>query len=259
MRKYETQTRYSISKAQEQVLLYLHKYRFITSDLLAELLVKDRSTIYERLFVLEQQGYIKKQYDKTFRIRLRPATYCLAPAGIRYLKHHGTERTQLHYKSKNLAEEQIDIQLLYMKIGIMLRKHYPNKFNSYTKYQLNPDDYINPTLHLKFEGANSTIPDYFVELFPAFTLSWRIRKRINQHIEAADEVEYKYPNLLLIAGNKSTERRIIRMTADTYASFDVFTTTLDRLMSGEKNIWLRPEEVDRDEISEFSSLPVKLE
>jgi predicted transcriptional regulator len=257
MKRYEPKQRYSVSKSQLDVLLYLLKYRFLTSDLLAELLNKDRSTIYERLFVLEKQGYITKQYNKTFRIRQRPATYCLAPKGIRYLKHKEINRTQLHYKNKYFTEEQIDAQLLYVKIGIILRKHYLDKFRIYTKYQLNPDGYIKPTPHLKFEGVNSAIPSYFVELFPAFTLSWRIRKRINMHSDSANESDYIYPHPLLIAGNVSTEKRIIKMAADLYAEFNIFTTTLDRLNSNKKSIWLKPEEVDWEEDQKFYSLPVK--
>jgi len=257
MRKIESGSSYGISKSKQQVLLYLHKYRFLTSDLLAEILSKDRSTIYERLYVLVRQGYIAKQYDSSFRLRGRPATYCLASAGIRYLKHKGIDRTQLHYKNKSLTEEQIDTQLLYTKIGIIIRKSYPDKFHIYTKYQLNPKDYILPTPHLLIAGKTDTIPDYLIEFFPAGTMSWRIRRRINQHNDAADESEYKYPNLLLIAGNINTEKRIIRMTADMYSDFEVFTTTLDRLMSGEKKVWLKPEEVDWDEAPECLSLPLK--
>ncbi len=261
MKRYEPKQRYSVSKSQLDILLYLLKYRFLTSDLLADILDRDRSTIYERLSVLVSQGYIAKQYDKTFRLRGRSATYCLAPAGIRYLKHHGHERTQLHYKNRYFTDEQIDTQLLYIKIWLILRKHYADKFYGYTKYQLNPNSYIKPTPHLKLEGITDAIPDYFVELFPAFTLSWRIKKRINQHIEAADESEYRYPHLLLIAGNSSTERRIIKMTADTYAGFDIFTTILDRLMGGEKEIWLRPEDVYLDEYKTTQRvlLPIEIE
>ncbi len=257
MRSQEPKTRYHISKSQIELMLYLLKYRFINSDLLAEVLKKDRSTIYERLSVLVKQGYIAKQYDSTFRLRGRSATYCLAPAGIRYLKHHDYKRTQLHYKNKNFTDEQIDTQLLYVKIWLILRKHYPDKFYGYTKYQFDPSDYIKPTPHLKLEGKTDKIPDYLVEVFPAFTMSWRIRKRINMHSETAYESEYTYPHLLLIAGNISTEKRIIRMTADLYAKFDIFTTTLDRLNSDEKNIWLRPEDVYLEEyqIAEKVYLP----
>lgn len=259
MRKVKTSHSYGISKNKRLIMLYLHKYRFLTSDLLAVMLGKDRSTIYERLYVLERQGYIAKQYDSTFRLKGRPATYCLAPAGIRYLKREGISRTQLHYKSRSFTEEQINTQLLYAKISQIIRKSYPDKFHIYTKYQLNPKDYILPTPHLILKGLNSDIPDYLVEVFPAGMLSWRIKRRINQHNDDADEAEQRYPNLLLISGNISTERRIIWMTAELYSDFDILTTTIDRLMSGEKKAWLRPEEVNWDEELDLYSLPTKFD
>lgn len=263
MKRYEPKQRYSVSKSQLDILLYLLKYRFLTSDLFADILDKDRSTIYERLSVLDKQAYITKQYNKTFRIRQRPATYCLASKGIRYLKNkQAIGRTQLHYKNKYFTEEQIDAQLLYVKIGLMLRKHYPDKLDSYTKYQLNPSDYIKPMPHLLLlVSDDKNMPGYLVEVFQARTLSWRIRRRINQHVDAADESDYPYPHLLLIAGNSSTERRIIKMTAELYADFEIFTTTLDRIMSEDINIWLKPEEVDLDEYETTQRviLPIEIE
>jgi predicted transcriptional regulator len=179
MHRVEPTRRYSISKGQLDILLYLLKYRFLTSDILAELIKKDRSTIYERLSVLVDQGYIAKQYDSTFRLRRRPATYCLAPAGIRYLKHQGIERTQLHYKNKNFTEEQIDEQLLYTKLSRAVRRSYPDTFSTYTKYQLEYGAYALPMPHIVLKANSDKTPDYLIEVFPAFTASWKLRRRIN--------------------------------------------------------------------------------
>lgn len=250
MRRVNYTRRHRISDNQEQLLLYLHKYRFITSDLLAEILEKDRSTIYERLSVLEQQGYIAKQYDSSYRLRRRSATYCLAPTGIRYLKHHDVKRTQLHYKSRDFTEDQIDLHLQYMKIGIILKKQYPNKFNSFTKYQLDPDEYIKPMPHLILKGIKEPTPDYLIEIISARTMTWKLKKRINQHLVAADDAECIYPNLLLVAGNPSTERRLVRFSHDLYADFEIFITTADRILEKDKKIWLIPSETDFDDDEE---------
>ena len=239
--------------------MYLHKYRFLTSDLLAVLLQKDRSTIYERLSVLVDQEFVAKQYDSSFRLRTRPATYCLAPTGIRYLKQQGIDRTQLHYKSRNFTEEQIDEQLLYTKFATTLKSSYKQSFGIYTKYQLKHGAYVQPTSHLFFQGKSDLTPDYLVDYFPAFTASWRLKRRINQHDEAAYEAETIYPHLLLVAGNTSTERRLVRFTEELYADFEVFVTTTERLLSGEKKIWLIPVETNlEDEELEYHALPLKL-
>jgi hypothetical protein len=39
--------------------------------------------------------------------------------------------------------------------------------------------------------------------------------------------------------------------------FEIFTTTTERLLTGDKKVWLKPYEVDWDDPLEFHSLPLK--
>lgn len=261
MRRYEPKNRYKISDSQLLLLGWIMKYRFVSSDILAESLGKDRSTVYERLSVLVDQGYVIKLYDKSYRFRQRPVIYYLAPAGIRCLKKAGYERTQLQYKNKNFTDAQIDEQLLLSELARTIRRSYGDNFGMYTKYLLGSDYfYLSPPPYARFNGNKDTIPDYFMEYFPAKYESWKIRKRINQHIDYADEHDdITYPHLLLIAGNDNTEKRIVRMTSELYTDFSVFTTTKERLLSEDMKVWLRPEEVDWEEELAFHSLPLKYE
>jgi predicted transcriptional regulator len=260
MRRVETKKRYKLSNQQTLLLLSVFKYRFITSELLAELLHKDRSTIYERLAVLVEQGYIVKKYESTYRIDRRPATYYLAPAGIRYLKSLGIERTQIHYKNKTMLEAQIDEYYRYPKYSMAIHQNYPDTFRTHTKYQLDPENYLKPMPWLLFVADNDETPDYFMEYIQAGELSWIIRKRINKHIEYADEeADYNYPYILFVAGNDNTEKRIVKMSDELYWDSAVFTTTEERLLSGRKDIWLRSEDVDWDEELEFCTLPMGFE
>ncbi len=135
MRKYEPKYRWKISEEQLQILSQVFKFRFVTSDILAAIFKKDRSTIYERLTVLEQQGFLLKQYDSSYRLRRRPASYCLAPAGIRELKDKPyIEQVSLrqNYKNKSFTEKQIDDCLLMGRVHVILKHHYPGRFGSYT-------------------------------------------------------------------------------------------------------------------------------
>ncbi len=261
MKRYTAKKRYDISKSQEELLLGVMKYRFVSTDILAETLGKDRSTIYERLSVLVDQGYVLKQYDKSFRFRQRPVIYTLAPAGIRHLNGLGVERTKLHYKNKSFTDEQIDEQLRLGKIARAVHKPYGNRFTLHTKYQLGPDDfYLTPPPFAKLVGKTEDTPDYFIEYFPPLYETWKIRKRINQHLEYADEHdEYAYPHLLLVCGNESTLKRVVRLTADTLADFEIFCTTLDQIHTDHDGIWLKPEDADWEEKLEYQSLPLQLD
>jgi predicted transcriptional regulator len=259
MRRAETRARYKISPSQTTILHALLKYRFLTTDLLAKLLKKDRSTIYERLAVLVDQAYVVKKYDSSYRINRRSASYYLAPAGIRYLKSLGVERTQIHYKNKDLTEAQIDEYYRYPKFSLSIHHNYPQTFRTYSKYQLNPEDYLNPMPWLLFAPDKEDAPELFLEYIPAGEQSWIIRKRINQHIDYADEeADYRYPYLLLVAGNNNTEKRIIKMSSGLIWDSELYTTTEERLLSGKKNIWLRPIEVDWDEELMYHGLPLEL-
>jgi len=259
MRKYKPRTRYKISDNQLLLLLWVMKYRFVSSDVLAESLNKNRSTIYERLSVLVDQGFISKFYDKTYRLRQRPVIYYLAPAGIQYLRRAGYERTQLHYKNKDFTDTQIDEQFLFGELARAVKKPYGKRFALYTKYQFGADMfYLSPPSYAKLVGETESTPDYFIEYFPPFHESWKIRKRINQHIEyAAEHGEYTYPHLLIICGNQSTEKRTAHMVASLYTDFDVFITTQDRLQSDKETIWLKPYDTEWDQELELHSLSLE--
>ncbi len=214
MRNYQPKYRWKFSQDQLRLLAYVYSFRFVTTDLLAEVLKKDRSTLYERFTVLVEQGYLLKQYDSTYRIDRRPASYCLAPAGIRALKgsDYVMETTLLqNYKNKNFTREQIDDCLQLMRIRIVLKKQYGNHFDIFTQYQLNREAYVRPTPLLSLSGKTDKIPDYLVDLIPAGTPTWQVKKRLGQHEEFADESDYTYPHVLFIAGNDNTEKRIAQL------------------------------------------------
>ena len=260
MRNYTPTHRYSISSNQLNILSLLWKYRFVSSDVVAGCLAKDRSTIYERLQVLVDQQYVIKLYDSTYRLRHRPAIYYLAPLGIRYLKQAGYERTQLHYKNKRFSDEQIDEQLLLGRLARTIYKSYRSSHILRTKYQLGADAfYLSPPLYARLLSRSGTTPGYFIEYFPPYYESWKIYKRIRAYIEYVDERDdYLHPHLLLICGNQNTEKRVTSMKMYIFSNFEVFTATEERVLSGKKTIWLRPYEVDWDnrEGLEFHSLPL---
>jgi len=267
MKNYQPKYRWKISEQQKTLLTYIHKFRFVSTDIIAEILKKDRSTIYERLSVLEKQGYISKQYDSTYRLRRRSATYCLAPLGIRTLKDdERVDQISLrqNYRNKSFTEEQIDDCLQVANIFLHFRRYYPKQFVCYTKYQLNRDKVIRPTPVLFIWGKTDKIPDYLIDIVPKGLQTWIIRKRIAQHEYFAEDSEKYYPHVLFIAGNNNTEKRIVKLTEERYNDFSYYTTTTERLLNdGAKKVWWNPEEFlgleDNEEPPKRASLPLKLE
>lgn len=252
-----------ISQKQLVLLGLLYKFRFVTTDLIAEWLKKDRSTIYESLYVLEQQGYIYKFYNKTYRLRDRPAVYCLAAKGIKYLRDNTKldEKTLKNfYKNKRMGQPQdeeeqqkydayIDSCLLVFKYFLTLKRQTNNRFKIYTKWELNRDMFPTPPPELLLENESDNEPDYVLDIFAPGTFSWLLRKRINQHKDAEDERgEYSYPHVLLVAQNESTQKRLFKMTYENYSDFSFYLTQQDDLLnSTDGKVWIDMEESEEDE------------
>ena len=163
--------------------------------------------------------------------------------------------------SEMCIRDRIDEQMLLTSLVRTIGKQYTGRLSSYTKYFQGDHDFcLMPPPYAKLVGKTDSIPDYFMEYFPAYHQSWKIRKRVNQHDTYADEHDdVLHPHLLLVCGNTSTEKRVVRFTANMLPSFEIFTTTTERLLSGNKKVWLKPYEVDWDEPLTFYSLPLKFE
>lgn len=249
----EPKYRRPVSSNQVRLLYILFKFRFATSDLIAELVKKDRSTVYESLRTLEQQGYIHKFHDKTYRLRGRPATYTLAAKGIKYLRNTSkVDQTILRnfYKNKHIAAENeplVDQCLLVFRLFNVLKAQTGKTFSIYTKHELNKDDFVNPKpeLWLQRQGRSER-PDYVLDIFPAGTMTWLLRKRLRQHQEAEEESEYTYPNVLLVTGNMNTEKRIFRQVEGAIQNFEFYITQQETLLSGDSKVWIDLMESDED-------------
>lgn len=257
MKRQQPTYRRQLTDKQLRLLNIVAIFRFVTTDLLAEMYEKDRSTFYERLTVLEKQGYLLKQYDSTYRIDRRPASYCLAPLGIRTLKgsSYVTAGSLLqNYKNKQYTRTQLDDCLQLVRLAAYFKKQYNNHFTIATKYQLDREEFPRPTPLLRVSGKTDEIPDYLVDVIPAGTPTWQVKRRLTEHEVMADESQYTYPHVIFVAGNTNTEKRIIDFTGELYDDFKVFTTTLERLVQATSDkIFVDPEQVlDLDDEEEPS-------
>jgi DNA-binding PadR family transcriptional regulator len=239
-----------LSNKQVSLLELVFKFRFVSVELLAEVLGKDRSSIYENLYVLVKQEYVTKRYDKTYRLRQRPASYCLATKGIRYLRENtDTSQKGLRnmYKNKRMDEEHIDKCLLIMKVALTLNKQANNVFDIATKYELTDQEFFLrplPDLYLgRKKPKDGHKFDYTLDIFEPNLPTWVLRKRLRGYQEHCYEAELddgEYPNVLLVASNDSTERRLHKQFKYSMQDFEFYVTTLERLLAPEnihKPIW----------------------
>ena len=78
--------RKSLNPNQLQTLLFLFKFRFITAPLLSSITHKSRQSVQQSLQRLEEQDYIGKRYNSSYRLQGKQAIYYLRPKAIRILK-----------------------------------------------------------------------------------------------------------------------------------------------------------------------------
>jgi hypothetical protein len=132
------------------VLKLLYRFRFGTTDLLARSLdLKDGRYIHTRLEALVNQGFIGKNYDSSYKLNGKPATYYLLPKSFPALKKQYkasgkdlSERTLRNvYKDKQASNEFIARKLAVFTTYDRLRAIYSQSLKFWAKDQLNFDKY----------------------------------------------------------------------------------------------------------------------
>ncbi len=260
----EPKYRKQLGKSQIKLVGLIGKFRFVTVPLVAEWQGKDRSTIYERLTVLESQGYIQKRYEQHWRLLGKPAVYSLTAKGLRILRDHFTGHfteavLRNQYKNNSASLQLVDHSLAVAKLCLLFKRQHGGAYDLFLKSEMDrspaflrplPDLYIRTNR----TDENDQPIHYQLEMIEAGTLTWIIRKRINahqtwyeEHNEEGWEFEDSYPTLLLVCGNENTEKRVHRLVDEGYFDFTIYTTTSERLESGEREVWLEYWEEDEVE------------
>lgn len=252
----DVQHRKQLSKGQIKLLGLLGKFRFVTVEVVSSWRDRSKATIYERLAVLEDQGYVQKRYEKSWKLLGRPGAYSLTGKGLRVLRDtrpgYFTDAViRNQYKNRSASLQLVDHSLDVAKLCVQLHKQYDGAYDIFTKSEIGqfeaflrplPDLYIRTN---RKDEDNQAV-HYQLETIEAGTFTWMLKKRINAHQEWFDEnndesweFEDSYPTLLLICDNKNTEKRIHRLVDGSIMDFETWTTTKERLGTGEKKIWLR--------------------
>lgn len=209
--------------------------------------------MYERLLVLAEQGYLHKTYDKSWKLLGKPAVYSLAAKGIKTLRDNTNWFNKAvyknQYKNRSAGLQLVDHSLDLAKLCLQLKKQYGDSMQYFSKSEITKfEQFIRPLPDMylrKDKKKDDEIQHFQLEVIEAGTFTWMIRKRINAHQEWFDEnndedwgFEDNYPTLLLICDNKSTEKRIHRLTDEAYMDFETWTTTRGRFETGEKKVWI---------------------
>lgn len=253
-----------LNSGQVETLELLYKFRFGSVDLIREYFNKSsRGLIFNRLKVLEEQDFIAKRFDSSFRIQGKPAAYYLLPAGARKLQETRSEEDEAVniksiYKDKTVSETFIRHSLNIFTVYNRLKAQYRDELAFFTKTDLASYEHFPkpfPDAFMSLETKNDT-RHFFVEILedvqPFFTAVRNVKKYFD-HKESGEwaVTETDYPTILFICESTSLQKRlqkqIAKMLNTSWVDDLIFATTAKEEMGTLKDnalIWQSTSEPD---------------
>ena len=255
-----------LNSSQQEVLLTLYKFRFCTRDLITKYqgLTSSTNTHY-RLQVLLEQEYIGRNFNGSYRLAGKPASYYLLRKGISFLKPNPnlyTDALNLTYKDKDAGEVFIARCLTIFELYNKFIRLYGGMLEFYAKNELIEYDHFpspRPDGFISFSDKYERLEDVMLELVMDVTPMSAVRRRLTQyfqHFESGEweeETKANYPTLLLVCETPGVEWRTQKLFSRILSStdadeLDCYTTTLKALssaLSARDAVWsnvLDPEE-----------------
>lgn len=215
-----------LNSQQLKTLHLLYWYRFCTSKQLARSLDKSsHRAIQNKLQVLEDQGFIGKRYDKSYKLAGRSAEYFITPKGARQLEKAkpgttNTWATKSLYKNKTVSNDFLKHCIAVAETAQQLRAIYGDgsKLETATKSYMAQYSYYpawTPDLHLEIPGKGETpTKHYFLDIWddtkPFFVSVRKTRNYVNFKDSDDWQEDEQYPAILAICENQYTQKKLNR-------------------------------------------------
>jgi hypothetical protein len=202
---------------QLQVLELLLKFRFATTNQIALFLNKpNQAFVFKRLKILEEQKYILRHYDNSYRLAGKPAAYSLLPDGLRQLKASGIDTTDSQlkniYRNKLLLERSIQQHITVLSIYLGHRKD-DIEVKYFTKQDLSNNAFWYfpsplPDAYIKTDDSHSFLY-VFDDRQPFFAIT-KTLKTLAKYEEGGiwDGTGTKFPTIILAIENANMHARL---------------------------------------------------
>lgn len=222
-----------LNNNQIQNLKTVLKFRYVTTDNLANYQSITSNSAYSALEILSKAGYLEKIYEKSYRLLNKSARYFLTQQALTFL--HGQADIQLAdaiWKSRKTDGKKtpdfIDLQVALHAAYNDLIGRFGDKIAIDTAVELHSTEgVIKPLPGLLVRPT--TGKNFFVEVADGQHLFF-IRKRIRKYIENYESNEWEwdtYPNVYVIRSSASDRTRlrkfVYQLMEDNYLDDDDFT------------------------------------
>lgn len=233
---------------QQRVLKLLFKFRYISTQLLADVMGIGRRSVYEVLEVLVEKGLVDKVYEKDYRYAKKPAYYYLNKPGVTTVrKLMDVKESAVHalYKNAEASEEFINHCLTAATCYISIIRFLPEVSEIFTKSEINrfkqfpknrPDLYIRTA-----DGREAVV--ILVDDKPSYIICKRLDEIIT-HSEDVGWDDSDYPYICFVLKDVSAKNSFLYTTRKKLegAGFDedeiyILATSLKALEQGSRIVW----------------------
>ena len=222
-----------LNNNQIQNLKTVLKFRYVTTDNLANYQSITSNSAYSALEILSKAGYLEKIYEKSYRLLNKSARYFLTQQAVTFLRSQvDIQLADAIWKSRKTDGKKtpdfIDLQVVLHAAYNDLIRRFGDKIAIDTALELQgtegvikplPGLLVRPTI-----GKN-----FFVEIADGQHLFF-VRKRIRKYIENYESNEWEwdaYPNVYFIRSSASDRTRlrkfVYQLMEDNYLDDDDFT------------------------------------
>ncbi len=222
-----------LNNNQIQNLKTVLKFRYVTTDNLANYQSITSNSAYSALEILSKAGYLEKIYEKSYRLLNKSARYFLTQQAVTFLRSQvDIQLADAIWKSRKTDGKKtpdfIDLQVVLHAAYNDLIRRFGDKIAIDTALELHgtegvikplPGLLVRPTI-----GKN-----FFVEIADGQHLFF-VRKRIRKYIENYESNEWEwdaYPNVYFIRSSASDRTRlrkfVYQLMEDNYLDDDDFT------------------------------------
>ena len=222
-----------LNNNQIQNLKTVLKFRYVTTDNLANYQSITTNSAYSALEILSKAGYLEKIHEKSYRLLNKSARYLLTQQALTYL--HSQADIKLDdaiWKSRKTDGKKtpdfIDLQVALHTAYNDLIARFGDKIAIDTSLELHDAEGIIKPLPGLLVRPN-TGKNFFVEVADGQHLFF-IRKRIRKYIENYESNEWEwdtYPNVYFIRSSASDRTRlrkfVYQQMEDNYLDDDDFT------------------------------------
>lgn len=270
--------RRSLNSQQINVLGWLFKFRFSTSKQITVGLGRNEDSykgIQKKLQILEEQGFIDKRYDKSYKLQGRSAEYYLTPKGARQLEESKPKTTnewtiKTLYKNKTVSQDFITHCLSVADSALKLQAVYGDKLKVFTKSTLVAYDYFptwQPDLFLSLQTSKSkSRRRYFLDVWDGTKPFFIAVRKARNYLNYADDGDWPndedFPAVLAACEDTKTQKKLNRQIKRALSESDmdetIFATTTQEQLTNQlkpsDRIWLKIEWDGEQEKTTLNSL-----